>query len=137
MKYYDNPKGMIPTWLINWCAKVSMIYYLYSGLVCVALFKVLLLQALVTIAKFGYPHLFLGLLVLLLPKIIWFSDLSTLSIPDEGYSRNVLLTLNLMSTFLLCLHNVPAPTFLKLLNYAYCNFEDLFCFHDIVEKGLK
>jgi hypothetical protein len=77
MKYYDNPKGMIPTWLINWCAKVSMIYYLYSGLVCVALFKVLLLQALVTIAKFGYPHLFLGLLVLLLPKIIWFSDLST------------------------------------------------------------
>ena len=55
MKYYDNPKGMIPTWLINWGAKVSMIYYLYSGLVCVALFKVLLPQTLVTIAKLGYP----------------------------------------------------------------------------------
>ena len=23
MKYYDNPGGMIPTWLINWGAKVS------------------------------------------------------------------------------------------------------------------
>lgn len=22
MYYYDNPKGMIPTWLINWAAKV-------------------------------------------------------------------------------------------------------------------
>ena len=22
MHYYDNPKGMIPTWLINWAAKV-------------------------------------------------------------------------------------------------------------------
>ena len=24
MYYYDNPKGMIPTWLINWGAKVKM-----------------------------------------------------------------------------------------------------------------
>jgi len=23
MYYYDNPKGMLPTWLINWVAKVS------------------------------------------------------------------------------------------------------------------
>ena len=23
MHYYDNPKGMIPTWLINWGAKVG------------------------------------------------------------------------------------------------------------------
>ena len=23
MYYYDNPKGMIPTWLINWAAKVT------------------------------------------------------------------------------------------------------------------
>jgi len=23
MYYYDNPKGMIPTWLINWAAKAS------------------------------------------------------------------------------------------------------------------
>ncbi len=24
MYYYDNPKGMIPTWLINWVAKVRL-----------------------------------------------------------------------------------------------------------------
>lgn len=24
MYYYDNPKGMIPTWLINWGAKVRV-----------------------------------------------------------------------------------------------------------------
>ena len=23
MKYYDDPGGMIPTWLINWAAKVN------------------------------------------------------------------------------------------------------------------
>ena len=23
MYYYDNPKGMLPTWLINWAAKVK------------------------------------------------------------------------------------------------------------------
>ena len=29
MRYYDNPKGMIPTWLINWGAKVIVdIYFL-------------------------------------------------------------------------------------------------------------
>jgi hypothetical protein len=32
-------------------------------------------------------------------KIIWLSSLSTLSIPDEGYSRNVSCALNLISTF--------------------------------------
>ena len=26
MYYYDNPKGMIPAWLINWAAKVLYIY---------------------------------------------------------------------------------------------------------------
>ena len=31
--------------------------------------------------------------------IICLSDLSTFSVPDEGYSRNVLCTLNLISTF--------------------------------------
>ncbi len=25
MYYYDNPKGMIPTWLINWAAKVKYV----------------------------------------------------------------------------------------------------------------
>lgn len=31
MYYYDNPKGMIPTWLINWGAKVSEhLPYCYS-----------------------------------------------------------------------------------------------------------
>ena len=24
MYYYDNPKGMLPTWLINWAAKVGI-----------------------------------------------------------------------------------------------------------------
>lgn len=24
MHYYDNPKGMIPAWLINWAAKVKL-----------------------------------------------------------------------------------------------------------------
>ena len=28
MRYYDNPKGMIPTWLINWGAKVCTFLYL-------------------------------------------------------------------------------------------------------------
>ena len=28
MRYYDNPKGMIPTWLINWGAKVCTALYL-------------------------------------------------------------------------------------------------------------
>ena len=40
----------------------------------------------------------LGPLVYLLPTIIW---LSILSVPDEDYSRNVLCTLNLISTFYL------------------------------------
>jgi hypothetical protein len=33
-------------------------------------------------------------------KIIWFSNLSTLSIPDEGYSRNVSCALNLIFIFI-------------------------------------
>jgi len=33
----------------------------------------------------------------------WLSNLSILSVPDEGYSRNVSCALNLMSTFLLLL----------------------------------
>ena len=28
MKYYDNPGGMIPTWVINWGAKVCIKLYL-------------------------------------------------------------------------------------------------------------
>jgi hypothetical protein len=41
--------------------------------------------------------------VLLLPKtlIIWLSNLSILSVPDNGCSRNVSCTLNLTSTFLI------------------------------------
>jgi len=30
-------------------------------------------------------------------KHVWLSNLSSLSIPDEGYSRNMLCTLNLIS----------------------------------------
>jgi hypothetical protein len=33
-----------------------------------------------------------------LSHIIWLSNLSILSVPDEGYSRNVLCALNLIST---------------------------------------
>jgi hypothetical protein len=41
--------------------------------------------------------------VLWLPKlqIIWLSDLSILSIPDAGFSRNASYALNLIFTFLL------------------------------------
>jgi hypothetical protein len=44
-------------------------------------------------------------LVLLLPKlsIIWLSNLSMLSVHDEGYSRNASCALNLISTFLFLL----------------------------------
>jgi len=39
--------------------------------------------------------------------IIWlFSNLSIVSIPDEGYSRNVLCTLNLISKFLIDLNSL-------------------------------
>jgi len=34
-------------------------------------------------------------------KIIWLSKLSIVSVPDEGYTRNTLCALNLISTFLL------------------------------------
>jgi ABC-type nickel/cobalt efflux system permease component RcnA len=34
-------------------------------------------------------------------KIIWLSNLSTLSVLDEGYSKNVSCALNLISTILL------------------------------------
>jgi hypothetical protein len=36
-------------------------------------------------------------------KIIWLSDLSTLSVPDEDYYRNTSCELNLISTYLLLL----------------------------------
>ena len=42
-----------------------------------------------------------GLLVPKTFKIIWFSNLSTLSVPDEGYSRNGWCALNLISMFFL------------------------------------
>ena len=44
----------------------------------------------------------LGPWVSLLPKleIIWLSNLSIFGVPEEGYSRNVSCTLNLISTFL-------------------------------------
>ena len=46
----------------------------------------------------------LGLLASKTFKIIWLSNLSTLSVHDEAYSRNSSCTLNLISTFvLLCM----------------------------------
>jgi hypothetical protein len=48
-------------------------------------------------------------LVLFLPKflIIWFSNISIMSVPDEGYARNTPCTLDLVSPFLyfICLHS--------------------------------
>ena len=41
-------------------------------------------------------------------KIIWFSILTTLSEPDEDYSRNVSCALNLISTFFL--QDLPKPS---------------------------
>ena len=32
MHYYDNPKGMIPSWLINWAAKVNTSYHILETL---------------------------------------------------------------------------------------------------------
>ena len=45
-------------------------------------------------------------LVLLFPKlkIIWLSNISILSVPDEGYSRNESCALSLIFTFLLLVH---------------------------------
>ena len=40
--------------------------------------------------------------------IIWFSNLSTLSVPDEGYSRNVSCAINLIFTFSLVHHIIKS-----------------------------
>jgi len=43
----------------------------------------------VTLADFGYPVFrHFGFLARKLFKIIWFANLSTLGVSDEGYSRN-------------------------------------------------
>lgn len=33
MNYFDNPGGMIPTWLVNWAAKVSAHMFLLLYLI--------------------------------------------------------------------------------------------------------
>ena len=45
--------------------------------------------------------------------MFWYFNLLTLSVPDEGYSRNESFALNLVSTFLLCLR---LQIFLKQTN---------------------
>jgi hypothetical protein len=47
------------------------------------------------IADFDCLIIYIGPLVLLLPKIliIWLSNLLILSVPDEGYSRNMSCTI--------------------------------------------
>ena len=37
MNYFDNPGGMIPTWLVNWAAKVSVVVLDHTILVRVHL----------------------------------------------------------------------------------------------------
>jgi hypothetical protein len=51
--------------------------------------------------------------------IIWLSNLSILSVPDKGYSRNVSCTLNLTSTFLLIQIVAFQANFLKK-NFGLC-----------------
>ena len=41
MYYFDNPGGMIPTWLINWAAKVRL--YVNYSLLCVILWQTMCL----------------------------------------------------------------------------------------------
>ena len=55
-------------------------------------------QALVTVADFGYPVQ--AFWFYCCQKLIWLSNLSILSVPDEGYSRNASCALNQISTFL-------------------------------------
>jgi hypothetical protein len=55
-------------------------------------------QALVTVGDFGYPVL--AFWFYCCQNLIWLSNLSILSVPDEGYSRNTSFIINLISTFL-------------------------------------
>ena len=54
----------------------------------------------------------------LFPNI--FTLLSILSVPDEGYSRNVLCTLNLISTFLLAQRYYELLSSICLHCHGYC-----------------
>ena len=54
-----------------------------------------------TLAAFVYPVFVLWFYWSQNLKIIWLSNLSILSLPDEGYSRNASCAPNLISTFLL------------------------------------
>jgi hypothetical protein len=55
--------------------------------------------ALVTLADIGDPVRDFWFTYSQNFKVIWFSNLSTFSVPDEGYSRNASCTLNLICTF--------------------------------------
>ena len=70
------------------------------------------------------------LFILVTPKdwIICLSNLLTLSIPDEGYSRNVSYTLNEMPTFLFLKHTFVLyfPSFLQVCKIDQPEFQ-----HDI------
>ena len=72
-------------------------------------------------------------MILLLPQflIIWFSNLSIMSVPDEGYARNTPCTLNLIS---------PSFFFIYVYNHR---FTQLFSFDimvkrdNVIRKGLS
>jgi hypothetical protein len=51
------------------------------------------------VADFGYSVYALGFLAPKVYKIIWHSNILALSVHDEGYFRNALCALNLISTF--------------------------------------
>ena len=61
--------------------------------------KVLLPQVKVTVAYFNYPFMPFSFIAPKICSINWFSNLSILSVPYEGYSRNALCALNLISCF--------------------------------------
>ena len=74
--------------------------FMYNAIIIKA--KVLLPQVQVTLTYFGYPVQALWFYCSQNLQIIWLSNISTFSVPDEGYSRNA----NLISTFLLYVFSV-------------------------------
>ena len=86
-----------------------MVYYVFivSKLQCIThaimiKSKVLRTQARMTLSDILFRHI--GLFLLPNTYIFWLSNISTLSVPDEGYYRNAPCALHLISTFSLCVY---------------------------------
>jgi hypothetical protein len=74
--------------------------------------KVLLPRVKVTVADFSYPSMPFSFIAPKICSINWFSNLSILSVPYEGYSRNALCALNLISTFLFLFKHIHHNIFI-------------------------